>query len=101
MAENAMNRTNYEHTAIALMIMGLIGFTTGAWFWAAMIPIAIFVSREHAQYERKRKDAGEHNLLASFAAWRWGLDSTLDWLFPTVACLAAYMVASVLIAGRM
>ena len=84
-----MNRTNFEHAAIALGLMGLIGLPTGAWAWAAAMPIAIFISREHAQYERKRKDAGEFNLLASFAFWRWGLDSTLDWLSPTVACLGA------------
>jgi hypothetical protein len=85
-----INRTNFEHTVIALIFMAIIGFLSGEWNWAAVVPIAIFVSREHAQYERKRKDSGEYNLLASFAFWKWGLDSTLDWVMPTVSCLGVY-----------
>lgn len=103
-----MNNTNYEHGAFAVIFMILIlGFclifvniNTPVIIFSALLPLAFFLGREHAQYEykivRERNLISVNELTAfeGFAFWNWNKDSLLDFIFPVVAntALAATLI---------
>ena len=76
-----MNRTNFEHAAIALIMQAFIGLLTGNWWIGAAFGAAFFLGREHAQAQSK------YNLgdISAFDIRRWSIDARLDIAFPVVA----------------
>jgi len=46
-----VNKTNFEHLALALMIQAIPGLLWGNWITGAAFASGIFLGREHAQRE--------------------------------------------------
>lgn len=106
-----MNDTNYEHGAFAvifmILILGICGLfvniSTSVIIFSALLPLAFFLGREHAQYEyklvreRKLNSVNELSAFEGFAIWNWNLDSLLDFIFPLVAnsFIAAILIFSI------
>lgn len=89
-----MNKTNFEHLGIALVLQVVLGLLTGNWWIGAAFSIGIFCGREHAQREYK---IGDPSKLVGYEAldfWSWSLDSKLDLLLPVIACGSVAYVAS-------
>lgn len=85
-----MNSTNFEHAGYALLMQIGIWLISGNLFAGACFGIAFFLGREHAQFQNKY-NAGD---FASFNFTKWSLDAKLDLLFPVIAVLTVYMLAS-------
>ena len=68
---------------------------TGDWFAGACFGIAFFVGREHAQAQAKLGYTFKTTFQA-FDVRKWSLDSQLDLLFPTIACLIILVIATLL-----
>ncbi len=89
-----MNKTNFEHLAVALFLQAIIGLATGNWLAATLLPIGIFLGREHAQREYK---IGNPSLLIGYEAldlWRWSKDALLDLFVPVLGVTLVYYYAS-------
>lgn len=84
-----MNRSNFEHAGYALVIQTLIAMMFGSWGFGALVAIAFFLGREHAQREYHLGDPSRLPPWAAFDFWRWPLDAQLDLLFPVVAVVGA------------
>ena len=87
-----MNQTNFEHAGYAALMQLVIGLIFGDWFAGACFGIAFFLGREHAQYQDKLGYTFKTTFQA-FQVWKWSLDSQLDLLFPTIACVTIYLIA--------
>ena len=90
-----MNQTNFEHAGYAALMQLAIGLVTGDWFAGACFGIAFFVGREHAQAQAKLGYTFKTTFQA-FDVRKWSLDSQLDLLFPTSACLIILVIATLL-----
>ena len=90
-----MNQTNFEHAGYALLMQLVIGLVTGDWFAGACFGIAFFVGREHAQAQDKLGYTFKTTFQA-FDVRKWSLDAKLDLLFPAVACVAVWLIATLL-----
>jgi hypothetical protein len=87
-----INRTHFEHLIVALFLMAVIVITSGDWFAGMLAPVFGFWFREHAQHTRKIRDKGDTSLLNTVKMWNWSVDSLLDFIFPLVGNVAAYLV---------
>ena len=88
-----MNRTNFEHLAVAVALQCVVGALTGDWLAGACLASGEFVGREHAQREY---EIGNPSNLVGYEAldfWRWSRDALLDLLLPvaTVAIVVFLM----------
>ena len=90
-----MNRTNFEHAAIALIMQAVLGLLTGNWWLGAAFGAAFFIGREHAQAEYRYISANGgrryHTPVAPewavFNLKWWNQDALLDWITPTASVL--------------
>lgn len=91
-----MNRSNFEHAGIALLLFAGLYLLTRDVLAAALAPVFLFVGREQAQRFRNLSDAQDpHALVRSLMFWQWTLDEKLDALFPIIACAtAAYLMTT-------
>jgi hypothetical protein len=87
-----LNQTNFEHAGYAVLMQLVIGFITGNWFAATCFPIAFFIGREHAQYQRNLKVYTFKTTMQAFDVRKWSLDAQLDLLFPVIATVLVYLV---------
>lgn len=79
-----MNRTNFEHLFVALLIQ-LIGWILfGDWIIGAVFASGIFIGREHAQREYKIGDPSKLIGYEALDFWNWSRDALLDLLFPVI-----------------
>ncbi|MFZ4537879.1 hypothetical protein [Propionivibrio sp.] len=77
-----MNRTNFEHLVLALILQAIPGFLWGDWIIGAIFASAVFLGREHAQREYH---IGDPSKLVGYEAldfWNWKLDALLDLFMP-------------------
>lgn len=100
-----MNRTNWEHVAVALAHQIVVGLLTGNWWAGAALGSGIFIGREFAQAERRVLFAHGWNTLKEAHAQGkypelmahnfkryWDLDSLLDMVMPIVATVVVALV---------
>jgi len=88
-----MNRTNFEHGGIALLMMVPFIFV-GEPLAGAAFGTAFFMGREHAQAESRyikangglRSRTPIEPSLGAFKPSSWNRDSVLDFVVPAVAC---------------
>lgn len=73
-----MNKSNFMHALLAMMLQLLVVLASGGWWTGAMLGIGFYLGREHAQYE-VRKQRGEAS---------WNTDAILDFVFPLAATTA-------------
>lgn len=94
-----LNKTNFEHSAEALLGMLVLGFLTGNWLLAAIAPMAFFLGREHAQFEYKLvKQKGlstvsELKPWEGFQIWKWSDDAKFDLICPVLTNAIFYFIA--------
>lgn len=89
-----MNKSNYIHTAWALLIQAItVALSGDAWAGAA-IAIAFFTGREHAQREVRillTRTAGTR--LKWYEGFRhWSTDATWDVALPAATCLVVAQI---------
>ena len=88
-----MNRTNFEHLLVALILQVIPGLLFGNWIIGAVFASGIFLGREHAQREYVISNP---ELLVGYEAldfWRWDIDELLDLLFPVGGVWSVVLVA--------
>lgn len=83
-----MNRTNFEHLFVALIIQAIVFLMIGNLWWGVVLAGAIFFTREHAQREYKLGDPSKLVGYEAFDVWRWKLDPVLDFVVPVAGTLA-------------
>ena len=88
-----MNQSNFEHAGYALLMQLVVGLMFGNWFAGACFGFAFFLGREHAQAQDKLGYSFKTTFQA-FDVRKWSLDAQLDLLFPAVAVLIVYAIAS-------
>lgn len=96
-----MNRTNFEHTIIALVMQAILGLLTGNWWIGAAFGAAFFLGREHAQAEERYIEANGGSRYHTPVAPEWAVfnlrwwdrDALLDWITPTVAVVAVALLS--------
>lgn len=71
----------------------VVGLMFGNWFAGACFGFAFFLGREHAQAQDKLGYSFKTTFQA-FDVRKWSLDAQLDLLFPAVAVLIVYAIAS-------
>ncbi len=89
-----MNRTNFEHAAIAVFLQLLLAAITGSLVLGAVFAVGVFIGREHAQREYRLGDPSKLKGYEALDFWRWTLDEQLDLLFPVVAVALVGWVGS-------
>ncbi len=77
-----MNRSNFEHLTIALVIQAIPGLLWGDWILGAAFASGIFLGREHAQREYHLGDPSQLVGYEALDLWRWKRDALLDLLLP-------------------
>lgn len=80
-----MNRTNFEHLILALVLQGVLYLLTGNWWIGAAFSSGIFLGREHAQREYHIGDPSQLVGYEALDFYRWSLDAQLDLAFPFAA----------------
>lgn len=95
-----MNRTSFEHAAIAVLIQVGIALLTDNWLAGGCAAAFVFIGREHAQAEYRWIAAFGSGYRANMPAWGgfdprvWNkLDPWLDWLLPSASVGAVYLVS--------
>ena len=94
-----MSLYDIEHALYALIAQAIVGFLTGEWFWGGVIPVAFFVSREHAQAEYRWIEHFANGKRANMPWWAtldkrvWDVHSLWWNLLCPVACVAAVFLA--------
>lgn len=95
-----MNRTNWEHTVLGLLLMlaiwvalALLGLPFGQWFGFA-VAVTFFAAREYTQHEYKigKQRGWQWGQVLPVKWWEgfvrgWSRDSLLDLLAPVIVCL--------------
>ena len=102
-AEISMNKTHFEHTAYALVLLA-IGYFTGFTELALGLAIGLMSGREHAQAEYKylqttglkRSEVKWLELRVLVTKSAWSKDSVLDFVIPTVAATSTYLLLTLL-----
>ncbi len=91
-----MNRTNFEHLFVGLVIQCLIWLVSGHWYTGALFVTGLFFGREHAQ--REYLIGNPINLVGYEALdfWRWDLDEVLDLAFPVAGVWLVYLITEYL-----
>lgn len=95
-----MNKTNFEHGFIAVIIQIPLAFLIG-WWAAGAVAVAVFVGREYGQVEYKVR-ARTGRSLTDMMPWHvlnakyWSLDAVLDMVVPVVMCSSVAFIAGVL-----
>lgn len=87
-----MNKTNFEHLVVALVIQIVCRVMFGDWIVGAVFASGIFLGREHAQREYV---IGNPARLVGYEAldfWRWELDEILDLVFPAAGVWIVFLV---------
>ena len=85
-----LNKTNYQHALIAVLIQIALGPIMG-WWQAGALAVAIFWAREYAQAEYKCR-ARTGMTLTALWPWHvlkaeyWSRDAMWDWVLPGVCC---------------
>lgn len=92
-----MNRSNFEHAAWALLFQGLTVLVVGSWLAGALVAVAFFLGREHAQRQATIARADEVsvkdlNPWEGFDFGNWSRDSQLDLLMPVAAVSLAVLI---------
>lgn len=91
-----MNRTNFEHLFVALILQAIPGFLMGDWLVGAVLATGIFIGREHAQREYLISDPAKLVGYEALDFWRWELDEILDLAFPAVGVWLVYLITEYL-----
>ena len=93
---------NFIHVAIAIAVQLVIGLVTSDWFAGACFGSAFYIGREITQAEyrviEQFYDGKRANMpwYGGFEPRAWALKSLLDWILPTVACVAAWAIACII-----
>lgn len=82
-----MNRTNFEHLMVALILQAIPGFLMGDWLVGAVFATGIFLGREHAQREYKLGDPSKLIGYEALDFWNWSRDALLDLIIPIAGVL--------------
>lgn len=98
-----MNRTNWEHLIIALVMQGVIGLLSGNWWAGAAFGAAWFLGREHAQAEYRyikcnggdRYSTPKLPEIAAFNPNLWSKDSILDFVLPVAGVIVIASIISI------
>lgn len=81
-----MNKSNFIHAAIAVLIQLAILIITGSMIYGAIFSSAWFISREYTQREYKLHTFGNGYSLRWYQGFTgWSLDNWLDAAMPVVA----------------
>lgn len=93
-----MNRTQFEHAALALLIQLIFAVFIGIVAGGVAAVFGVFM-REYSQVEYQLREKTGMSL-TKMQFWHvlkprlWSLDAKLDWLIPAAGCAAAaYLVA--------
>lgn len=94
-----MNKSHLEHVAYALTLL-LVGHFTGFAELAMGLAIGLMAGREHAQAEYqylklaglKRSEVKWLELRVLVSKSAWSKDSILDFVVPSVAVVASYLL---------
>lgn len=89
-----MNKSNFEHLIVALIIQAIVAMLTGDWWLGAAFASGIYIGREHAQREY---EIGNPLNLVGYEAldfWRWCRDAQLDLLFPLTGVVLAGLIVA-------
>ena len=89
-----MNRTNFEHLFVALVIQAIPGILLGNWLIGAVFASGIYFGREHAQREYVIDNPCRLVGYEALDFWRWDRDSLLDLLFPVAGVLVVWGAVS-------
>ena len=87
-----MNKTNFEHLFVGLVLQFFIWLLTGSWSVGAVFVTGLYFGREHAQREYL---IGNPARLVGYEAldfWRWELDEILDLVFPVAGVWIVFLV---------
>lgn len=87
-----MNKTNFEHLFIALILQAIPGLLLGDWLIGAVFSSGIFLGREHAQREYHIGDPSKLIGYEALDFWNWSRDALLDLLFPLSGVLIVWGV---------
>lgn len=90
-----MNRSQLEHTILAVWLQAIPGVIWGDWIIGAVLAAGFFWSREHTQNEYKwiQANGGKRTPIAPLMALdirKWSKDSILDAVVPTVATVGMW-----------
>ena len=92
-----MNRTNFDHAVIAVIIQFALWPILGL-YSSGIFAVAVFIGREYAQVEYKvRDDTGIS--LTNMMPWHimkmkyFTLDGFLDWFIPAIFCFCIAALA--------
>lgn len=90
----------FQHALMAVIAQAAIGFTTGAWWTAAIGASAFFIGREITQAEYRWIEHHGGGLRANMPWWGpfdlrvWSkLDQWIDWIGPLAATVAVAWIA--------
>ena len=85
-----MNRTNFEHLFVALILQAIPGLWLGDWIIGAVFSSGIFLGREHAQREYHIGDPSKLIGYEALDFWNWSRDALLDLAVPCVGVLIVW-----------
>ena len=89
-----MNRSNWEHVAIALLVQALVGIVSGDLWIGAAFAIGLFLGREHAQREYQVTKGGPVGNLNVFAGLKgWSKDTYLDFFPASIAVIVVAIIS--------
>ena len=91
-----MNKTNFEHLFVAMILQAIPGLIFGNWIIGAVFASGIFLGREHAQREYVISNPA---LLVGYEAldfWNWNIDEILDLVFPVAGVWAVVVIVFLL-----
>lgn len=91
-----MNRTNFEHLFVGLILQFLIWLVSGHWYTGALFVTGVFIGREHAQREYLIGNPAQLIGYEALDFWRWEQDEILDLLFPVVSVWTVCLLMVVL-----
>lgn len=89
------------HTFIAVLTQLLIGFITGDWLAATLVPVFFYIGREITQAEYRVIEQF-YGKIRSNAPWycgfelrAWNLKSVLDFVLPLLICFFIYFIGEI------
>ena len=82
-----MNKTNFEHLFVGLVLQLVIWVFTGSWIAGAIFVTGLYFGREHAQREYEIDNPIRLVGYEALDVWRWSKDAILDLVMPVGAVL--------------
>lgn len=98
-----MNKTQWQHALIAVIIQLATGWFMG-WWQAGALAVAVFWAREYAQVEYRIRERTGRSLTAMWP-WHvlrpewWTKDGVLDWVIAAVCCAAVALLMPQILAA--